>query len=135
MTARVDALIGRAEIRTPARLSQRLARTEQSWSDDFPLSQEAGNLVIRPARLSNRREPVHEAVPQVARGSKDDFRRGIGDVLRTQGKPRDMGMRIDQTRHERSAGDVDHRRISRMDGVRGHRIYVTTTHKNIQGCL
>ncbi len=74
MTAWVDVFIRRAKIRTPARLCQGLARVKKSWTDYGPLGHESRNLVVSAPGLSNRREAVHEAIPQVARSSQGDFR-------------------------------------------------------------
>src|SRR5262249_39045776 len=59
MAAWVVDFIGRAKIRTAARLGQRPPRVKESRANDLARRQQPGRGVTRPTRLSDRRKAVH----------------------------------------------------------------------------
>lgn len=66
MTARIGQFNGRAEIGTAAGLRQCPAEVEHPWARDRAVLQQVRDRVVGPARLTNGREPRHQAVTKVS---------------------------------------------------------------------
>src|SRR5713101_4171998 len=132
LTTWVDHLIGSAKVCAAAGLRQCAPRVEQSWANDFPFRQKACNAVVGAARFSARGETVHQATSQIIGGGNGNFGGWVGDVLRTKRQSRYMRMRIDETRHQRSAANIDHVRIFMLQGRLRQRKYAVALDQNIE---
>jgi len=68
MTARGRSALSASENRPPTGLCQRPSGIEQAGPNNGPLVQEMRGRVVRTARLSDCREPCHQAIAQILGG-------------------------------------------------------------------
>src|ERR1700730_2127511 len=132
LTTWIDDLIERAKVCASASLRHCAARVEQSWVNDLAFRQKACDAVVGAARFSDRGETVHQATSQIIGDGKGNFGGRIGDVFRAERQSRYMRMRIDETRHQRSAPKIDRVRIFMLQGRLRHRKYAVALDQNVE---